>query len=73
MGICAREICIWGSPYEQLPKKAFFGPFMFAYGVCLHMVISDVMPGRMGGGEKVKARGEDGRVNHETDPTIKQG
>jgi hypothetical protein len=33
----------------------------------------DVMPGRMGGEEKVKARGEDGRVNHETVPTIKQG
>jgi hypothetical protein len=33
----------------------------------------DVMPGRMGGGEKVKARGEDGRVNHETASTIKQG
>ena len=33
----------------------------------------DVMPGRMGGGEKVKAIGEDGRVNHETSPTIKQG
>jgi hypothetical protein len=35
----------------------------------------DVMPGRMGGGgeEKVKARGEDGRANHETAPTIKQG
>jgi hypothetical protein len=33
----------------------------------------DVMPGRMGGEEKVKARGEDGRVNHETAPTIKQG
>jgi hypothetical protein len=33
----------------------------------------DVMPGRMGGGEKVKVRGEDGRVNHETAPTIKQG
>ena len=33
----------------------------------------DVMPGRMVGGEKVKARGEDGRVNHETAPTIKQG
>jgi hypothetical protein len=33
----------------------------------------DVMPGRMGGGEKVKARGEDGRVNHENAPTIKQG
>ena len=33
----------------------------------------DVMPGCMGGEEKVKARGEDGRVNHETAPTIKQG
>jgi hypothetical protein len=33
----------------------------------------DVMPGRMGGEEKVKARGEDKRVNHETAPTIKQG
>jgi hypothetical protein len=33
----------------------------------------DVMPGRMGGGEKVKARGEDGKANHETAPTIKQG
>jgi hypothetical protein len=34
----------------------------------------DVMPGRMGGGrERVKARGEDGRVKHETAPTIKQG
>jgi hypothetical protein len=34
----------------------------------------DVMPGRMGGGEKVKARrGENERVNHETAPTIKQG
>ena len=33
----------------------------------------DVMPGRMGGEEKVKARGEDGRANHETAPTIKQG
>jgi len=33
----------------------------------------DVMPGRMGGGEKVKARGEDGRANHETAPTIKHG
>ena len=33
----------------------------------------DVMPGRMVGEEKVKARGEDGRVNHETAPTIKQG
>jgi len=33
----------------------------------------DVMPGRMGGEEKVKARGKDGRVNHETAPTIKQG
>jgi len=33
----------------------------------------DVMPGGMGGEEKVKARGEDGRVNHETAPTIKQG
>ena len=32
-----------------------------------------VMPGRMGGKEKVKARGEDGRTNHETAPTIKQG
>ncbi len=27
----------------------------------------------LGGEEKVKARGEDGRVNHETAPTIKQG
>jgi hypothetical protein len=25
------------------------------------------------GEEKVKARGEDGRVNHENAPTIKQG
>jgi len=33
----------------------------------------DVMSGRMGGEEKVKARGEDGRVNHKTAPTIKQG
>jgi hypothetical protein len=33
----------------------------------------DVMPGHMGGEEKVKAIGEDGRVNHETSPTIKQG
>ncbi len=33
----------------------------------------DVMPGHMEGGEKVKARGEDGRVNHETASTIKQG
>jgi len=33
----------------------------------------DVMPGRMGEGEKVKAREEDGRANHETGPTIKQG
>ncbi len=33
----------------------------------------DVMPGRMGGEEKVKARGEDGRANHETAPTTKQG
>jgi hypothetical protein len=33
----------------------------------------DEMPGRMGGEEKVKARGEDGRANHETAPTIKQG
>jgi hypothetical protein len=33
----------------------------------------DVMPGLMEGEEKVKARGEDGRVNHETAPTIKQG
>ena len=33
----------------------------------------DVMPGRMGGELKVKARGEDRRVNHETAPTIKQG
>ncbi len=33
----------------------------------------DVMPGHMGGEEKVKARGEDGRANHETAPTIKQG
>jgi hypothetical protein len=33
----------------------------------------DVMPGRMGGEEKVKARGEDGGANHETAPTIKQG
>jgi hypothetical protein len=33
----------------------------------------DVMPGRMGEEEKVKARGEDGRANHETAPTIKQG
>jgi hypothetical protein len=32
----------------------------------------DVMPGRMGREEKVKARREDGRVNHETAPTIKQ-
>ena len=31
----------------------------------------DVMPGRMGREEKVKARREDGRVNHETAPTIK--
>ncbi len=30
----------------------------------------DVMPGRMGGEEKVKARGEDGRANHENAPTI---
>jgi len=34
---------------------------------------SDVMPERMGRKEKVKARGEDGRANHETAPTIKQG
>jgi len=27
----------------------------------------------MGGEEKVKARGENGRANHETAPTIKQG
>jgi len=33
----------------------------------------DVMPGCMGMEEKVKASGEDGRVNHETAPTIKQG
>jgi len=33
----------------------------------------DVMPGGMGGEEKVKARGEDGRTNHKTAPTIKQG
>jgi hypothetical protein len=33
----------------------------------------DVMPGRMGGEEKVKARREDGRVNHETAQTNKQG
>jgi hypothetical protein len=33
----------------------------------------DVMPGRMGGEEKVKARREDRRANHETAPTIKQG
>jgi len=33
----------------------------------------DVMPGRMGGEEKVKARGEDGRANHMTAPTIQQG
>ncbi len=33
----------------------------------------DVMPGRMGGEEKVKARREDMRANHETAPTIKQG
>ncbi len=33
----------------------------------------DVMPGRMGGEEKVKARGEDGGANHKTGPTIKQG
>jgi len=33
----------------------------------------DVMPGRMRGEEKVKARGKDGRANHETAPTIKQG
>jgi hypothetical protein len=33
----------------------------------------DVMPGCMGGGKKVKSRGEDGRANHETAPTIKQG
>jgi hypothetical protein len=33
----------------------------------------DVMPGCMGGEEKVKARGEDGRANHETASTIKQG
>ena len=33
----------------------------------------DVMPGRMGGEEKVKARGEDGRANHKTAPTIKHG
>ena len=32
-----------------------------------------VMPGRMGGEEKVKARREDRRANHETAPTIKQG
>ena len=31
------------------------------------------MPGRMGGGENVKARGEDGRVSHDTAPTINQG
>ena len=33
----------------------------------------DVMPGRMGGELKVKARGEDRRVNHKTAPTIKHG
>jgi len=33
----------------------------------------DVMPGCVGGRERVKARGEDGRANHETAPTIKQG
>jgi hypothetical protein len=33
----------------------------------------DVMPGRMGGEEKVMVRGEDGRANQETAPTIKQG
>ena len=33
----------------------------------------DVMLGRMGGGEKLKARREDRRVNHEIAPTIKQG
>jgi hypothetical protein len=33
----------------------------------------DVILGCMGGGEKVKARGEDGRVNHENASTIKQG
>jgi len=33
----------------------------------------DVMPGRMRGEKKVKAREEDGRANHETAPTIKQG
>jgi hypothetical protein len=33
----------------------------------------DVMPGHMGEEEKVKARGEDERVNHKTAPTIKQG
>ena len=33
----------------------------------------DVMPGRMVGEEKVKARGEDGRVNHETAPNNQTG
>jgi hypothetical protein len=33
----------------------------------------DVMPGRMGGEEKVKARGEDGRANHETAPNNQTG
>ena len=40
MEICTPKICICGSPCEKLPEKAYFGPFMFAYGVCLHMVIS---------------------------------
>jgi hypothetical protein len=33
----------------------------------------DVMPGCMGGEEKVKARGEDGRANHETAPNNQTG
>jgi hypothetical protein len=33
----------------------------------------DVTPGRMGGEEKVKARGEDGRANHKTAPNNQTG
>jgi hypothetical protein len=28
--LCAREICIRGSPYAEMPEKAYFGPFIFA-------------------------------------------